>query len=81
MAKKNIKPSAKDRKMAVELLVIGMIGGCALCPGGHIQFSFWFMSLIPLAIEMTGFPPVFTFWIYQYLYPVDLNSLKRNYHH
>ena len=68
-----------DIQVMIELLVIGMLTGCALCPGGHYQFHFWFIYLVPLAIEMVGLPTIATFWIYQALYPVDL--AKRWLHH
>ena len=43
-------------------------------PGGHYQFQFWFIFLVPLAIEMVGLPSVGTFWVYQRLYPVHLHE-------
>ena len=62
----------KDTKLIIELLTIGMLTGCTLCPGGHYQFHFWFIYLVPLAIEMVGLPTVTTCWIYSSIYPVDL---------
>ena len=43
-------------------------------PGAHIQFQYWYVSLVPLMIEMIGIPPVLTFWIYVDRYPIEFDS-------
>jgi len=53
-------------------MVIGILIGICLVPGGHFQFQFWFIFLVPLAIEMVGLPTVTTFWVYGYFYPVRI---------
>ena len=51
-------------------------------PGGHRQFLLWYMSLIPIAIEMMGLPWFLTYWLYPVLWPVDICSFEdRWYHH
>ena len=67
---------------SVEILIVGILGGACLVPGGHRQFLFWYQNLIPLAVEMVGLPHYLTFWTYWAFFPVDhCNPASKMYHH
>ena len=71
-----IKP-INDKRLSIEILVIGYTSSVALVPGGHVQFQFWFICFIPLLYSMTGLPPITTFFLYRSLYPIltDYNGV------
>ena len=48
-----------------------MLIGVIFVPGGHRQFILWYSQLFPFALEMLGAPHIFTFWIYQTVFPPD----------
>ena len=58
-------------KQTLEILVLGYMCGLVLMPGSNQQFQFWFLSLVPIMIEMVGLHSILTFWVYGYYYPVD----------
>ena len=49
--------------------MVGYLLGTIFVPGGHEQFNFWYIHLIPLAIEMVGLPFYISFWVYQWCFP------------
>ena len=57
------------QKKAIELLVICYIGGVQFVPGGHQQFQLWYWDLMPLAIEMVGFPSFVSFKWFNDIFP------------
>jgi hypothetical protein len=57
-------------RLTTEVLIIGYVSSVILMPGGNLQFQFWYISLVPLLVEMVGLQSIFTFWIYAYMYPV-----------
>ena len=52
-------------------MVVGMLIGVVLVPGGHRQFTLWYSQFIALALMMTGLPVAYVFWIYHLVFPPD----------
>ena len=73
--------SDKMKTDVIEILLIGYFSGMAVMPGAHYQFQFWFMYLMPLLIEMVGLPYWSTFWIYRYMWPINLREDSPNLQH
>jgi hypothetical protein len=55
----------------LEILLIGYICGVVFMPGANQQFQFWFIAIVPILLAMTGVPLILTFWIPNYLYPIN----------
>jgi hypothetical protein len=53
-------------------MIIMYLAGVNFVPGGHQQFQLWYQDLMPIAIMMTGIPAVFTFSLFQDIYPARL---------
>jgi hypothetical protein len=66
-------------QQGIEIMVVLFLVGVNFVPGGHQQFQLWYVELVPLALMMTGFSPILTFWLYTSLYPCEL--AEREYHH
>ena len=63
----------------MELLIVLYLAGLNFVPGGHQQFQLWYQDLIPLALMMTGLPAVFTYKLYNDIYPSRI--VHPNVHH
>lgn len=59
------------RQKQVEMLVVGLLIGVCLVPGGHRQFALWYINLVPFAIEMMGLPWFLTIWMFPNIWPCD----------
>jgi len=66
-------------RTAIELILVLYLSGSNFVPGGHMQFQLWYIDLIPFALLMTGIPPVFTYSIFQFVYPSRIDD--PNVHH
>lgn len=60
---------------ACEILILGYMCGVVTMPGANYQFQFWFISLVPVMIEMIGLPSWCTFWIYAMFYPINQQAV------
>lgn len=69
----------KDRKLALELLVVSYLSGICMVPGGHQQFQIWYQELIPMALAMTGLPLQFLPKLWMDVWPSRLEH--PNVHH
>ena len=69
--KEMITKEARSRK-CVDVMIINLLIGAVFVPGGHRQFSFWYVFVIPIAVEMIGLPSILTFWLYQAIFPIDI---------
>ena len=50
------------------------LAGVFLMPGCHMQFQFWWLALLPIALSMLGLPTLVTVWWPYVFYPLN------NYH-
>ena len=65
------KPAALDFKFMIECLLLGLMIGIVLMPGGHFQMQFYSRYFIPLLIHMVGLPIPAVFWMSQYVFPFE----------
>jgi hypothetical protein len=49
-------------------------------PGANGQFQFWYISIVPLLLGMTGIPMILLFWVEHYFYPI-LGGVDPRYQH
>lgn len=64
----------------LEILLIGYICGIVLMPGAHGQFQYWYISIVPLLLGMTGIPMILVFWLDHYFFPI-LPGVDPRYQH
>ena len=60
----------EQRRRTLQILIICHICGICFMPGGHAQFQFWFVCLMPIFYGMLGWPLHYYFWITPTLYPI-----------
>jgi hypothetical protein len=59
----------QDIRFTCEVIFIQYMCGIVFMPGGHQQFQYWFIPIVPMLLGMIGVPYIFVFWITNYLYP------------
>ena len=55
-------------------MLICYLAGAQFVPGGHQQFQMWYWDLLPMAIEMVGFPSALTFKLYHDIWPCRIRD-------
>ena len=64
----------RDRKLAIELVVVMLLGSALFVPGGHIQFQQWYMQLIPFCVVLTDLDLVLVFSLYSTMFPCRVGN-------
>ena len=62
-----------DIRFTCEVILIQYMCGIVFMPGGHQQFQYWFIPIVPLLVGMIGVPYILVFWITNYFYPIITN--------
>lgn len=73
-------PTAVNQRRIFEIVSICMISSVVLMPGGHQQFQFWYIFLLPITIMSIDLPAMFVFKIFNDIFPVWF-AKRRGPHH
>jgi hypothetical protein len=65
------KLSQENKKLAVEVILVGFFSGIMLMPGGNFQMQYYYQPFIPILLLMSGFPTIMIFFLFQYYYSCD----------
>ena len=57
-------------------MIIGWIMGVILMPGANGSFQHWHGHYTPMLLAMAGVPLEVTFWVYHYLFPVNIYDFE-----
>jgi hypothetical protein len=74
------KLTAKGQRKIFEVVSMCMISSVVLMPGGHQQFQFWYIYLLPIVIMSIDLPALAVFKIFNDIFPVWFER-RRGPHH